>query len=235
MNRIERLNLIDSIGRHLQSAMTTTDINTYLGGFGIPNDGTTMAGSKRVYVKELLTAVDDRIILQIANELGLEAPKSENLGAFKLAELLDGSAYTHAKKDFDAAIHDIDLRPDIAIGMASTTLESICKAILDSFGGPYPDDESLQPLQKAVFEKLKLSPDGQADPDIKRILGGLINVGAGIGTLRTRYSSFHGKGAKQYRLGKRHARLAVNSLATIGLFLLETYQEQLDRQNEFPK
>ncbi|MCZ2356627.1 MAG: abortive infection family protein [Bacteroidia bacterium] len=235
MNRIERLNLIDSIGRHLQISMTTTDINTYLGGFGIPNNGTTMASSKWVYVKEMMSNVDDAIVFQIANELGINVPKSENLSSIKLAELLDGSAYAHAKQDFDNAIQDIDLRPENAIGMASTTLESICKAILDSFGEPYPSDESLQPLQKVVFEKLKLSPDGKADPDIKRILGGLINVGAGIATLRTRYSSFHGKGAKQYRLGKRHARLAVNSLSTIGLFLLETYQEQVNNQGESSK
>ena len=73
---------------------------------------------------------------------------------------------------------------------------------------------------------MQLSPDGQADDDIKRILGGLVNVGAGIATLRTKYSNFHGKGKRQYRLGKRHARLAVNSLTTTGLFLLETYQER---------
>ena len=39
--------------------MTTTDINAYLGGFGIENDGTTMADSKWVYVKELLSDVND--------------------------------------------------------------------------------------------------------------------------------------------------------------------------------
>ena len=71
--------------------MTTTDINTYLGGFGIPNDGTTVASSKWVYVKEMMSNVDDVLVLQIARELGINTPKSESLGSIKLAELRDAS------------------------------------------------------------------------------------------------------------------------------------------------
>ena len=226
IKKIDRFNLIDDIGRHLQSKMTTTDINVYLGGFGVKNDGTTMAQSKWVYTKDLLSNVDDQTIFQIAIDLGLEIPVPEFSGSIQLRNLLNGTAYTHAKVDFKQALLDVDLRPESAIGLASTTLESICKAILDSFGEEYPKDESLQSLQKNVFTRMQLSPDGQADDDIKRILGGLVNVGAGIATLRTKYSNFHGKGKRQYRLGKRHARLAVNSLTTTGLFLLETYQER---------
>jgi hypothetical protein len=55
MKPIDRLNLIDRMGRYLQENMTTTDINAYLGGFGIKNDGTTVAASKWVYVKNLLS------------------------------------------------------------------------------------------------------------------------------------------------------------------------------------
>ncbi len=226
MRKIDRFNLIDQIGRRLQSTMTTTDINVYLGGFGIANDGAAMVHSKWVYVKELLSNVDDSIVTQIALDLGLDIPSSEITGAIHLRSLLDGSAYAHAKRDFDKALRDVDVRPESAIGLASTTLESICKAILDSFDEAYPKDESLQSLQKAVFRKMQLSPENHADSDIKRILGGLVNVGAGIATLRTKYSDFHGKGHRQYRLGRRHARLAVNALTTIGLFLLETYQER---------
>lgn len=226
MRKIDRLDLIDKIGRHLQEIMTTTDINVYLGGFGIDNDGTTMAESKWVYTKTLLSHVNDQKIIKIALDLGIEIPSVASSGAIYLQNLLNGTAYSYAHTDFKQALQDVDLRPENAIGLASTTLESICKAILDSFDENYPKDESLQSLQKAVFNKMELSPDGRADSDIKRVLGGLINVGAGIATLRTKYSSFHGKGKKQYRLGKRHAKLAVNALTTTGLFLLETYQER---------
>lgn len=227
----DRLNLIEMISSELQATMTTTDINVYLGGFGVENDGTTVASSKRVYSKGLLSSVDDRTVINIALDLGIEIPSREISGTLHLRSLLDGTGYAHAQSDFRQALLDVDIRPENAIGLASTTLESICKAILDSFEEPYPRDESLQSLQKAVITNMELSPEGQADSDIKRILGGLINVGAGIATLRTKYSSFHGKGRKQYRLGKRHAKLAVNSLTTTGLFLLETYQERYGNRN----
>lgn len=225
MNQLDRLNLIDKIARQLQEKMTTTDINTYLGGFDIENDGTEMASSKWVYSKKLLSSADDAIIIKIASELDLEIPVSVSTSSFQMKEFLDGTAYIHARNDFERALQNLDPDPATSIGMACTTLESICKAILDAFEEPYPKDESLSSLQKAVFNKMSLSPDQHADPDIKRILGGLINVGAGIGTLRTKYSTFHGKGQKQRRLIKRHARLAVNSLSAVGFFLIETYDE----------
>lgn len=129
------------------------------------------------------------------------------------------------REDFEKALRDVDVDAPNAIGMASTTLESICKAILDEFEVPYPNDESLQPLLKSVFQSMNLSPDGHADPDLKRVLGGLSNAGSGLAVLRTKYSTFHGKGVHQLRLEKRHARLAVNALTAVGMFLVETYIE----------
>jgi len=226
MNHLDRVDLLEKIGVELQGRMTTTDINCFLSGFGVANANLSMATSKRTYVKDLLAIAEDNILTQIADELGIKTPVEGSLGSKELMGLLNGNAYVIVKKDFEDALHDLDSRPDNAIGMASTTLESLCKEILDSLNLPYPHDESLQPLIKTVYDNMNLSPDGYADPELKRILGGLFNAGAGIASLRTKYSSFHGKGKKQYRLGKRHARLAINCLTTIGLFLIETYQER---------
>jgi len=73
------------------------------------------------------------------------------------------------------------------------------------------------------MHELNLSPDQQSEAEIKRILGGLSNIPAGIGALRTKYGDAHGKGIEHVSLSARHARLIVNSACTIGLFLLETY------------
>jgi hypothetical protein len=120
----------------------------------------------------------------------------------------------------------VDADPAQAMASASSTLESICKAILDSFKLDYPKDQSLQPLLKAVFSAMNLSPEMQAEEEIRRVLGGLLNAAIGIGVLRTKYSAAHGRGDRQKRLTQRHARLAINATSTIGLFLLETYQER---------
>jgi hypothetical protein len=197
MKPIQRFDLISKIGRHLQSTMTTTDINVYLKSFGIKTKDITMADSKWVYVKELLSEIDEQTIIRIAQDLDLETPSVIAPGSIQLKNLLDGSAMGICRGDFEKALQDIETDPPNAIGMASTTLESICKTILDIFKVQYPSDESLQPLLKLVFQTMNLSPDGHADPDLKRVLGGLSNAGSGLAVLRTKYSTFHGKGANQ--------------------------------------
>ncbi|MCP4140783.1 MAG: abortive infection family protein [Chloroflexi bacterium] len=225
MKHTERVDLISKIGRHLQSTMTTTDINTYFSTFRIQTPNISMADNKWLYVKEILGTIDENIIVNIAKDLELFNSFETVSSAAHLLRQFDKTSMKVCQDDFEKAVQDVETNPANAIGMASTALESICKAMLDAFKEPYPKDESLQPLLKTVFKILDLSPAGHADPDLKRILGGLSNAGAGLAVLRTKYSTFHGKGANQLRLEKRHARLAVNSLTTVGMFLLETYFE----------
>jgi hypothetical protein len=72
MKQIERLSLIDKIGRELQSRMTRTDIDAYLKGFGVniqPSSGG--FNSKWVYTKQLLADVPADTVVRIADELGI--------------------------------------------------------------------------------------------------------------------------------------------------------------------
>jgi hypothetical protein len=226
MKPIERLHLIERIACELQDRMVTSDINAYLPHFGITYDWQGSCGSKRVYVKEILAPVDETTLLAVARDLELSVPPPVDHPARALADYLQASGSATCREDFARALDAISTDPGSAVGLACTTMESICKAILDGLGVPFPSDESLQSLMKEVAKKLNLSPDAHADEDIKRVLGGLANVAAGLAVLRTKYSTFHGKGQRQYRLGTRHARLAINSLAAAGQFLLETYVEQ---------
>ncbi len=68
----QRLNLIDRIGRTLQSRYGFADIDLYLAEFKIapPKDAT--RGSKWVYTKEALRDVSLDTIIKIAEDLGLE-------------------------------------------------------------------------------------------------------------------------------------------------------------------
>ena len=225
MKRIARYELVTKIALHLQQEMTTTQINFFLGGFAVEHPGEKMASSKRTYVMELLESESDRKIVRIADELGIKSPKATTEGTHKLTDYLESDGLEAAREDFDRALESIESDPSQAISSSCSTLESICKAILDNLGEEYPRDESLQPLIKKVSKCLDLAPSGKADPEIKRILGGLENVSFGIAVLRTKFSSAHGRGKKQhnYRLSSRHARLAVNAAATAGYFLIETY------------
>ncbi len=70
MKHIERLSLIDRIGRELQARMTYSDISSYLAGFGIDTSKQTSGvNSKWVYVKDLLADARPDVIVRIADEL----------------------------------------------------------------------------------------------------------------------------------------------------------------------
>ena len=71
IKRIDRIKLVDRIGRELQSTMTYSDIKVYLSGFGVDTDISTTdnGGSKWVYVKDVLANESEKTIFTIADEL----------------------------------------------------------------------------------------------------------------------------------------------------------------------
>jgi hypothetical protein len=72
MKNIERLSLVDRIGRELQSRMSYSDITSYLRGFGVDTSKEVSGvNSKWVYTKELLSDVSGDTIVQIADELNI--------------------------------------------------------------------------------------------------------------------------------------------------------------------
>jgi hypothetical protein len=230
MKKLERYNLICNIAIKMQSDFNTTGINLFLGQFGIEHEMVNIVSSKRSYVENLLQNVSDQVILKLARELNIQTQfVTSNIGN-ELKNYLSIDGYQAAMHDFERALEYINTDPDQALGSASSTLESICKSILDSFKEQYPKDQSLQSLLKIVFSKMNLSLEGHADPDIRRVLGGLLSVAVGIGVLRSKYSGFHGKGTEQKRkrLTERHARLSVNAASTVGIFLIETYKENFN-------
>lgn len=83
MRRIDRFNLIDQIGRELQSRMTYTDIDIYLNSFGVDTSREFNVNSKWLYAKALLANESDDMILKIADELeikhGLPTPRDLDL------------------------------------------------------------------------------------------------------------------------------------------------------------
>lgn len=70
MKVIERLSLIDRIGRELQSRFSYGEIDTYLRAYGVDTKKPTSGvNSKWVYSKELLSDERDELIIRIADEL----------------------------------------------------------------------------------------------------------------------------------------------------------------------
>ena len=73
MRRLEKIDLIDRIGRELQSRMTFADIDVYLAACEVDTSKeTSNVNSKWVYVKELLADESDEKVLEIADELEIQ-------------------------------------------------------------------------------------------------------------------------------------------------------------------
>lgn len=72
MKVLDRLSLVDRIGRELQSRMTFGEIDTYLKAYGVnTKKPTSGVNSKWVYSKELLADETESTILRIADELSV--------------------------------------------------------------------------------------------------------------------------------------------------------------------
>jgi hypothetical protein len=113
--------------------------------------------------------------------------------------------------------------PEGAITIARTLLETICKRILDETDVKYTDKEDLPKLYSMTAKSLKLAPEQHSEEAIKSILGGVITVVNGLGTLRNKLSDSHGRGGRPVKPSPRHASLAVNLAGALATFLIETH------------
>lgn len=76
MRTIDRVTIVDKIGRELQSRFGFGDIDVFLAGFGLQKPENVTMNSKWVYAKAGLAAASNDVILQIARELDIETPAS---------------------------------------------------------------------------------------------------------------------------------------------------------------
>lgn len=83
MKPLEKITLIDDIGRELQNRFKFTEIYSYLGQYGIDTNYIPSYNSKYVYTKEVLTNVEDDIIIRIAEELGIPVNFKTDIPIFK--------------------------------------------------------------------------------------------------------------------------------------------------------
>lgn len=118
--------------------------------------------------------------------------------------------------------------PDGAITMARTLLETVCKHILDEKKISYDDNKiDLPQLYHLVSIELNLAPSQHTEEVFKQILGGCSSVVNGLGTMRNKLGDAHGTGKASVRPSSRHAELAVNLAGSVAMFLVETWENQI--------
>lgn len=148
--------------------------------------------------------------------------------AKKTAEILESSYLSQQITRMESAI---ETDPEAAIGAAKEFVESICKAILEKMGALPDENADLPKLVKQTLQHLALVPDRVPDAAkgrdaAKRILNNLGTLADGIAELRNKFGTGHGKHPSTKGLEPRHARLAVGSATTLGVFVFETFQKR---------
>jgi hypothetical protein len=176
------------------------------------------------YIKQWSTYAERRDVLWGAfgpfiETLTNEGRPVDDVAIEALAALDAGHVALSWQKALDRRTGD----PEGAITAARTTLESVCKLILDDYGVQYTDDD-LPKLYKKVADQMKLAPSDHTEQAFKQILSGCYSVVNGLGTLRNRLSDSHGQGVRPVRPAPRHADLSVNLAGAMATFLVQTWQ-----------
>ena len=147
------------------------------------------------------------------------------LAAGSLAGLKDASAIREQLDRIQRAIAD---DPALAVGSAKELIESTAKVVLAERGLTVGDKADLPELVRQAQQALGLHPSSAAPgPDsteaVRRILGGVSTIAAGLAELRNRgYGTGHGTAGARVGLRPRHAHLAVNAAFTWCQLMLDT-------------
>ncbi|MCB2230287.1 abortive infection family protein [bacterium] len=179
------------------------------------------------YLNERLAFDDMELRLQ-GKLYRLVSTTTANLSVAGLKAAIDLTDYDSVRSDFERSLGAADRDPEDAITAACSTVESVCKCILDEMNQPYPKREDIKALVSEVGKHLNLSPSRTDLPeniaaDIKQVLSGLVSVTSGIGALRTHAGDAHGRGRMKAPVDARIARLAIHSASTVSLFYIETW------------
>lgn len=153
---------------------------------------------------------------------GRHAPLLATL--FDLARALD---YPRLAEQVDLLVDAAESNPALAVGTAKETVETVCKTILEA-RGVRPGKPDLGKLVRRTAKELALLPaaipnESKGVETIKRLLSNLTQISQSLAELRNLYGTGHGRAARDQSVRPRHARLAVNSAATLATFFLETH------------
>lgn len=142
------------------------------------------------------------------------------------SELLTTPALRDHIRRIKTALQDNDAEQ--LLGSAKELLESASKLVLTELEQPIPD--KFPALLSEALRSLGMHPKDAPDPtegigrDVRRILGGLQQIGLAVNDLRNDYGTGHGRGPEEVKLGLRHARLAAGAAAVLATAMIDTFE-----------
>ena len=186
----------------------------------------------KINLNETLHNMNSEIIVKIAIDLGIETP--DFIPAVPVIKNVLKNGYANAFNSFQQALKQVEDNPDMAVGLANSTLESIIKHILenDNISTELNSKDTLNNLIKSVLKEFTLSSNESIPNEIEHIGRGLLNVSKNIEQLRSEKTAFHGKTAKDYIIKEPlYACFIVNAVTTVGLFLISFYEKKYNNKD----
>lgn len=187
----------------------------------------------KIDLEKTLHNIDDETIIRIAIDLGIETP-----GFLPLTPTFKNvlkEEYPSAYESFNKASKEVLEHPDISIGLANSTLESIIKEILVKLEIDEKEiaNKTLYSLTKIILKKYIMFPQQENVPsEIRDIGSSLLNIAKKIEKLRSEKTDFHGKTSVDYKIDDPlYAYFIVNSVVTVGMFLHEYYIKVINEEN----
>lgn len=193
---------------------------------------TTKDNQTKIDAASTLHSMPGELLLKIAIDLGIETPDFiPSIPTFK-NELK--SNYETASQTFEKAYSNVETDPDLAIALAYSALESVCKEILNDKRVIITYDRSLTlpKLISMLCKQFRLIDDN-LPIELKTIGSSLINIAKSIEDLRSDKTKAHGKTDQDFRVqDSLYAKFIINSVASVGLFLLNFYVEKYPLRNQ---
>lgn len=185
-------------------------------------------------LNKTLHNIDGETLLKIAIDLGVETPDFiPSIPTFK-NEIK--SNYKTAGDTFEKSYKCVDSDPDTSIGLANSALESIIKEILKDkrITVRWNDTNTLQSLVKSICKEFGFSGEGDEPEEIRKLNSALITLSQAIEGIRSSKTRFHGKTSDDYFVtDPMLATCVINSVATVGLFLISYYEKKYPKNTEY--
>ena len=179
---------------------------------------------KNIDLPATLHNMTGEILLKIAIDLGVDTPDFiPCVPTFKNAIR---SEYKTAYDTFTKAYKQIETDPGIAVGLANSALESIIKEIIndEKISCKITGNETLYKLTSIILKEFNIN-NSEHPQEIKTIGSSLLAISQAIEKLRSEKTEFHGKTSEELLIKDSiYTYFIVNSVTTVGLFLLSYYK-----------
>lgn len=187
--------------------------------------------SDNIDLSATLDRMGDELLFQIAVDLGVEVPGL----VYSVAEIKGvlSQKYEDVGRTFEKAHEKIYSEPSTAIIMANSALERIIKKIcLDSSIDGCNSKDTLYKLTSHILKQFKFFSDKSLNTNIRNIGSGLLTASQAIENVRSNNTEAHGT-EDEIISDPLYAMLVVNSVATVGLFLLNYYEKHYKPESDF--